>query len=322
MNRNFIETFPLENKYRYIIKKIKYNVDLKELFNSRYIGKKIKKDIKNTYNSYYCELLDNSNYNFIINIDKNKILNNNEILDKLINWVFYIKQLFRYNKINIINLFLTKYKKEFPNYWKILDENEINSGMSVYRVNIENNKPIDTGIIYIWRNEELKKVLTHELIHSFHIDYKIKKIYNNKISINESFVEFITCFIKTINNSKDYKDFRIKYIEELKYQKYKMKDIINYYKKYNKTFDQKTHIYEYYFIKSYMWNNLDEGLKILEKIINREDNDIDNLDINTEDINKYYNNSFKKYIENNIDNRSKIIYTDKMRKSLRMCYYD
>lgn len=315
MNKNFIENFPVERKYRYKIKIIKYDIDLDELYNSRYIGKNIKEEINKNYKSYYCELVEDNNYNFIISIDRGNLS------AKIVNWIFYIKKLFRYDKTNIINLFLTDFKKELPDYWKVLDENEINSGMSSYRINIEDNKPVDTGIIYIWRKEELKKVLTHELIHSFHIDYKIKRL-NNRLSINESFVEFLTCFIKTINNSKDYDDFNKKYREELIYQKYKMKDIVGYYKKYDKDFSQKTHIYEYYFIKSYMWYNIDDGIKLIDKVINREDKDINHLQIDTGDISEYYNNSFKKYIDDKDTIDEVIRYTDKMRRSLRMCYYD
>ena len=92
MNKNFIDKFPLENKYKYNIKKIKYDVDLDELYSSRYIGNNIKEDIKNNYNSYYCELIEDKRYNFIININRDKIS------EDLINWIFYIKKLFRYNK--------------------------------------------------------------------------------------------------------------------------------------------------------------------------------------------------------------------------------
>ena len=84
----------------------------------------------------------------------------------------------------------------------ILGPNNVNSGLSIP----------DIRHIKIWRKEELNKVLTHELIHTYKLD---KAIYNtnevndyirtilnispsNEINVNEAYTEGLTTILNTI----------------------------------------------------------------------------------------------------------------------------
>jgi hypothetical protein len=86
-------------------------------------------------------------------------------------------------KVNIF-LILTKLKKYFPNNNKIIDINNVNSGYSSFLENI----------IFIWRLEEVEKVLFHELIHFFNLD-------GRNININLDFnIEGINYYFESITD--------------------------------------------------------------------------------------------------------------------------
>lgn len=77
------------------------------------------------------------------------------------------------NKILIceleINLVLIPLKRMYPSDFKNSDSsqlgvNEVNGGFTTWRGN-------EWGKIYVWRREELDKVLVHEMIHALHLDF-------------------------------------------------------------------------------------------------------------------------------------------------------
>ena len=104
-----------------------------------------------------------------------------------------------------IRLFLTEYKKMLPkNSTKILGPSEINTGYT-YRC-VENNE------IVIYRDEEWKKVLVHETLHTFGLDMsshdsEIKKaLYKffpikSEFLLSEAYVEFWGRIINVILNN-------------------------------------------------------------------------------------------------------------------------
>jgi hypothetical protein len=91
-------------------------------------------------------------------------------LNKIAVRCFLFYDLLKINKNVTINLYLTKAKKMMPKY-KILGSNEINSGVTIHY--------LDT-IINLFRDEEVMKVLVHELIHCYNIDNRDIRIDFNQ----------------------------------------------------------------------------------------------------------------------------------------------
>jgi len=87
------------------------------------------------------------------------------------------------------------------------------------------------GPIYIWRSDELEKVLVHETLHSLHYDYDIinqklspeLKYIENKIdhgkglNINEAYVELCAVFIMSLFHNDNKKMVRKKLEKEFKH---------------------------------------------------------------------------------------------------------
>ena len=93
-----------------------------------------------------------------------------------------------------------------PANWRLnrldkLDQESINSGFTTF-FNDANN----TKTIIIYRGEEMEKLVIHELIHFFFLDFKYLKIDlsqilnvspNTEFIPNESFTEFLTIIIQS-----------------------------------------------------------------------------------------------------------------------------
>ena len=80
---------------------------------------------------------------------------------KLLFWrINFMRKIANNNKSLEVWIYLSNYKKILKN--NIITVDTINSGMTVSN---DGN-----GTIYIWRKEELLKVLLHELVHSFKLD--------------------------------------------------------------------------------------------------------------------------------------------------------
>ena len=122
---------------------------------NKYISDSIKNKMNTEYESYLIK------YN-----GKNQIyVNTNTPLTKhLIKTMIKIKKLMKNDKPLHINLMLTDEKKKLDFNKNEIGPNEVNSGSTTY-YNLNDN-----GVITIWRNEELEKVLIHELLHALHTD--------------------------------------------------------------------------------------------------------------------------------------------------------
>lgn len=173
-------------------------------------------------------------------------------------------------RINII-IFMVKNKKKFPLY-TFLGPTEINSGLTSFE---EINK------ICIYREEEIQKVIIHEMIHALNIDKqiflnpqntyienKIKEDLNllhlNRINLNESYTEACTLILNSIFNSI-FLDQNIETIinNELKFSIIQISNILSFYKikinikkyinnkniKLNINWDEKTSVLSYYLLK-------------------------------------------------------------------------
>ena len=188
---------------------------------------------------YYFTKNKNNNNNNIIN--QNNIINeNNKALNKkikpILRRLFFISNL--YSKLSRDStpvkcwICPTHLKKLLPKYNKyniknkILGPNEVNSGLSI---------PSHREIV-LWRDEELNKVLLHELIHTYKLDEKLYQtsnlknyVYNTinvskntEINPNETYTESLAILLNTIfnmidknSNSISTKDLYKKYINQI-----------------------------------------------------------------------------------------------------------
>ena len=232
------------------------------------------------------------------------------------------KQTKTYTKPKIV-MFLSKQKKYFPTEQNtVLSATNINSGASI------------TGeIIYIWRYEEYKKVLIHELIHYFMLDYgylnnkklddipyKIFNINGNNVC-NESFTETLATLIYLIYISKkDNINLNILINQEINFLALQVAKIIHHFDGNNNQesfkieIKQTTSVVSYYILKFYLMNNLQQFIDIIYKnnfkctdnsefiilINNIFNNNIDNIDNINNLVNKYLiqikNNNDKKFV--------------------------
>lgn len=244
------------------------------MLNDNFLSESIKKDIER-FKECYSIKFENINLRLIQknkNVDKDKII-------KILNRIIRLNKLFGDNSVININIWLSDIKKTMPKTDEIFNIDHINSASC----QIYQNK---NGIINIWRNEELLKVLVHELLHCFHIDYeffendiihnkieyiikKKYKIYEN-ININESYIECLASYFNILfyieeNGGK----FDELYKKELNFslnQTYKILDhyLINDFKNFSK-FKQKTSVFSYYIVKTALFNNLSNFLKFIKK---------------------------------------------------------
>jgi len=234
--------------------------------------------------------------------------------------IFFEKLTNRIIKIKIIIL-NSPLKKYFLDYSTIY-LHSINSAMT------------DGNAIYIYRNEELYKVLIHELIHFYNLDFKInnpsyqilfnkvKKIYNinEHDKIFESFVEayaliIYLLFVEKYNNIKFDKLLNDEYIftliqisKVLKLKNYKTIDNV-FTNSLTEDFKQTTSFFSYFIIKNVIISNCDIFFKFLDDNIFFNERFNDFLEI----INKYDN------FKNDLNYIFKFTFDN---KSSRMTYND
>ena len=175
-----------------------------------------------------------------------------------------------------ITIIPTNFKKKLNRYQhNIIGSREINSGLTSFG---DNN-------ITIFREEEMEKVLIHELIHLLNLDFNhiyidssnIHRLCNinpkNKIILNESYTEIITIlinsFINSFESSKklDYNLVKKMIYYEIKFNLTKISKILNYYgfvnteqffTNYNNNlFQQKTSVFSYFIVKTSLLFSLD-----------------------------------------------------------------
>ena len=208
-NNDLLEGFIQSLVNRTQIEEIKYLIDVySDLVVSKFIPIDIQTYIIKYLKNYitFSVILDTNTIHFTL-FYRDRL--DNKKLSILILKAFYTIQL--YNKKNQtihILLFLTPHKKHFPTY-TFLGPNEINSGLTSFSV--ENS-------ICIYREEEIDKLIIHEMIHALDIDsmiYRhsrvdkiekdIKSHFNisntNKINIHESFTETSAFIINSLINS-------------------------------------------------------------------------------------------------------------------------
>ena len=219
----------LREVYKYnsnIYKNLINNIYNKHFINNYYIDEKIKNYIKNTLAYLIIYKVPFNNKTIIINvITYSKIsIKLLEKYDKLVKnmivQIYLINDLIKNNNCSEeslnIYLFLTPFKRELTkNQEKILGSLNVNGGFCY--------GCISNGEIVVYREEELFKVFTHELLHNFGLDlyiwdfmYKVKinnskenKIYynflnnfnlprENNLGIQECLIEFWAEFFNNV----------------------------------------------------------------------------------------------------------------------------
>lgn len=286
-----------------------------ELIENKFISNKIKRNIIPM--EIYCEIIKYENiiincifpYDEKINIDYNI----------LIHICLFYKRLTNNNKNILIYIYFGNELKEYPND-NIFTEHNINSGLTV-RSNMET-------YIFIWRKEELIKVLFHEFVHYFKIDYsneiyKVEKVIYNIFNINgrdapsESYTEVLATIFNSVFCSLYFRvDVGILINYEIQFSNFQIIKILNNmstsYDRILKSSKNKIYIYQitnfvsYFFVKNIIMNNINIFLALIENNIYLNDilNQYCDLIQNKINNNKIYIDKYdyiKLYISDNIN---------------------
>lgn len=279
------------------------------LYNNSFVSIDIQHHAE-TSNMEYC------NYNFddgtvltVYTVDNNHQLN-----------IEFVKHIITFMEDIADSIFKTKIKTK-PNITfflglqkKLIDSADLNF---LSPDNVNSGSTLMHYSIDIWRYEEVYKVLIHELIHFYGIDFYIKdKDYdilqnsiNNKFCVhgfdrpNESYTETLAIIIHTLFISKyTNDDFYILLWKELIHNILQINKIFDFYKinniddikknnnTCNKTIEQKTSVFSYFIIKTVLLYNISDFITFITNNIPS---------------NRYIEN-FSKLIENSVNKSSHI----------------
>ena len=269
----------------------KYNLSMKEILNqnkdifefinvsfygnnllSSFISSRIIRDIINKLNIK--NTLKSKNREIII-FSKRKI--DDDFINEINSIFNFFDKITNKNNYYKLEIFLSSKKKYINQNLSSLDPDNINSGAT-----------LPSYYIYIFRKEELIKVLFHELIHYLDLDMRdyqdqFKQLYNKinlKASIinpNEAYTELLALLLMNIwqyyknNFSLDLKDYINKKLTiELGWSYHQIAKILNFfrcYKKYNSLFTdncefiQNSNVLDYFILKTYFLQNINLILK-------------------------------------------------------------
>ena len=201
-------------------------------------------------------------------------------IKKLVKYVsLFVLMLNKLNKRDSIDILLanTGFKKRFPIRYKSLGPFHVNSGVT-----------FRDSFCFVYREEEMYKVLLHELLHLYKIDDMMTNIVFEKqlatdfriqsdgISLNECYNDALAClFIIALhvlqsNANISFKNFSKAYRKSFK-QNYKLivqvsSNILRYYQRKlhdNKLLEEKSHVFSYYICKAAILQDLDVFLSLL-----------------------------------------------------------
>jgi hypothetical protein len=208
------------------------------IINNPFMSIKRKKHFLN-YNNIWKVINNNSTIYLCLPNKSKNILYWNTLL-KLIFWrINFMRNIANNNKILEVWIFPSLFKKILPET-KIITIDTINSGMTV-----TNNENIN-GTIYIWREEELLKVLIHELVHSFKLD-------RNDINPIEAYTE-ARALIANIYLELLERNLPLSYFHKL--YNYEKQFGLEQSKKISKCINDNTNIYYYINEKSRLLHNM------------------------------------------------------------------
>lgn len=303
---------------------------------SRFFPKEITKYVKQKLINCFIINYNNTEIYFFTeftpkNMD-NKII---EIMNNICKIIFILRKIFNNQHHLRINYFDCLLKKQFPTKkGEMLKEINCNSGLSY----------VGNYYMMVYRREEYKRVMIHELIHSFMGDYSLIDVeYNEKLSeyfclkndeninINETYTETLATIINLIFVSLETNQNLNKMFEiELSYSilvltsilmHYNYKDI-NELKRENKNCKlllQQTSVFNYYIMKPFMLININGYFDLIKECSN--DYKFSELNICLNDfykliINNFNNNKLKLMVNNLL--KDKTIKTN----NLSMVFYN
>lgn len=172
---------------------------------------------------------------------------------------------FKHVKECKIYLALTNHSKQLPDDGVITAIN-INSGLSY----IFNDDSISK--IYVYRKEEICKVLIHEILHIHKIHpihysqlidnqlvkkHDIRLVGQSSINIYEAYVESVAVYINTIIYEQMFNEEKV-FKKEMTHQLYVINQLHDY-----RPYVEKTNVFAYVFLKYNILSNLEEVLSTL-----------------------------------------------------------
>ena len=166
------------------------------------------------------------------------------------------------NKLNIL-IALNNVKKEFPKTDK-LEKEHVNNGVTTFY-------PNGNRSIYIYRIQDVYKVLIHEMIHYFDYDFNragpllvkfkpfniIETTSSGQINYNESYVETLAVYLYAMFTDQSIQYYKNRGIRVAK-------ALINHVKAYPTVY-QNTNAYSYYIVRAALMIHIDKVLKIKNK---------------------------------------------------------
>jgi hypothetical protein len=203
------------------------------------------------------------------------------VADFYFNYALFIIYYFQVPPTMKLDICLINYigKKKLPAKNTLLTSEHINSGVT-YRISDTYSKLI------VYRQEEMPKVLLHEIIHAINIDFdyidisheeSLMKLFckESKLTINETFTDSLTCLLNTIiytifevrhNPEKFLKTVRRNWRKEYSFMKaqcYKILRHMNYSKACTVKLREGTHALAYYVLKAVILSDIRLYLKFV-----------------------------------------------------------
>ena len=241
------------------------SLNQKQYYDNQFIADNIKSEIHKNKN---CQIYSILNTTVVIGSDWLDDIN----LQHITNIISIMRHLSGKKGHILINIWNTSHKKHLPHRCNRLEPVNVNSGST-----------LPGEFINLWRNEEFNKVLIHELVHTFFLDFRDSCNIDNYIRttfsitsdspvyIWESYTEFLAIIIHAIYISKNIKSV-INILSVEKYFGYfqcakilhqfgcnTTSDLLN--KKC--TLNYVTDILSYFNIKTSMLHMLDESIKYM-----------------------------------------------------------
>jgi hypothetical protein len=277
---NNINKINNDENIKYVQIDNKYFYDLNEILNLLE---------QNSFIATQIEILIAEKYKYLYHIEAksdiyiNLLLSNpikkkdKKLIKDVIKKINIFKEYFNFtDKLFLIIIPTTSYK------YLPLDKNieigplHVNSGSTVFinNTNNKNNKDNKDKVILLWREEELDKVLIHELIHYYKLDNGI-----NKRDYQEAYTELMAVILLKLIDSKTYNNFNESLKTEIEFSTYQLAKLIKYW--YPNKFpiltiktpipdlsdkiSSETNVIGYYWIKTALYYELDRMLKFYNK---------------------------------------------------------
>ena len=258
-------------------------LNLEKEYNNRFVAPNIKDDIKTFSNCHQFEILNTT----IVIGDKYLDKINLKHIARIISIMRFLSGHTNHIRINIWN---TPHTKLLSHKCSKLEPVNINSGST-----------LPGQFINLWRHEELYKVLIHELVHTFFLDFRddgtiepyIRKNFginiDSPVYIWESYTEFLAIIIHSIYVSKKLDDV-IKMLSVEKYFGYfQCAKILNHFgcesrddlvtKQCELSYD--TDVLSYFYIKTALLHSFNESIQFMNE------NNINLVKFNESSISEY-----------------------------------